>query len=88
MKQISEIRDSAEETIDQRRLNKLIFNEVQKFKEEHSSTFIMRYQHDLSIREIAEILNCPQGTVKSRLFYVTQKLLKKLKQYDPNYIGE
>ncbi|MFC2088171.1 RNA polymerase sigma factor [Calditrichota bacterium] len=87
MNQVSEKVDSPEETVDQKQLNKLIFTEVQKLKEEHSSTFIMRFQQGLSIKEIAEVLNCPQGTVKSRLFYATQKLLKTLKQYDPNYIG-
>lgn len=87
-KQLSEYDSTPEKTMDKKYLNKLIFDEVKKFKEEHSSTFIMRFQHGLSIKEIASILDCPQGTVKSRLFYVTQKLLKKLKQYDPNIIGD
>ncbi len=35
-----------------------------------------------SIKEIAEISDCPEGTVKSRLYYVTQKLIEKMKEYN------
>jgi len=38
------------------------------------SAFILRYQEELSLREIAEIENCPEGTVKSRLHYALKNL--------------
>ena len=40
--------------------------------------FILRYQEEKSIKEISAILGCPEGTVKSRLFYTIKKLSKKL----------
>jgi RNA polymerase sigma-70 factor, ECF subfamily len=67
--------------IEYTQLNDFIHCELSKFKEEHFSTFLMRYQHEMSISEIAQILECPEGTVKSRLFYVTQKLVKKMKDH-------
>jgi len=49
--------------------------------ENQCSTFILRFQENLSIKEISQILDCSEGTTKSRLFYVTQKLSSKLKQF-------
>jgi len=33
----------------------------------------------LTVKEIAEIYECPEGTIKSRLFYATQELSKLYK---------
>lgn len=73
-----------DKNLDFEKLNKIINTELLKYEEKHYSTFVMRYQHELSIKEIAEISDCPEGTVKSRLFYVTQKLMNKIKDYQPN----
>lgn len=43
--------------------------------------FLLRYQQDLSVREIAEILDCPEGTVKSRMFYTLKKLGNRLRAF-------
>jgi len=72
---------SPEATIDFNKMNKFINYELSKYEEKHFSTFVLRYQHELSIKEIAEISECPEGTVKSRLFYVTKKLVEKVKDY-------
>jgi len=37
---------------------------------------VLRYYHDLSDREISEIINCPVGTVKSR-FYRASKIIRR-----------
>lgn len=51
--------------------------------DKHKSVFLMRYQQGLTIREISEITNCPEGTVKSRLFNATRELAESLKIYNP-----
>jgi RNA polymerase sigma-70 factor (ECF subfamily) len=48
------------------------------------STFLLRFQENLSIPAIAEILNCPAGTIKSRLYYTLSMIAERLKAYDPN----
>jgi RNA polymerase sigma-70 factor, ECF subfamily len=45
--------------------------------------FLLRFQQDLSIREISEVLNCPEGTIKSRLFNTIKILSGKLKVFAP-----
>lgn len=49
----------------------------------HKTTFILRYMENFSLNDIAEITGVSVGTVKSRLFYATQKMTKLLHEYDP-----
>lgn len=39
---------------------------------------VLHYLNGLSLEEIAEILDCPVGTVKSRLYYARENLRSKL----------
>lgn len=50
----------------------------------HKHCFIMRYQNDLSIKEISLVMDCPEGTIKSRIHYALKKLSEKLSQFNPN----
>jgi RNA polymerase sigma-70 factor, ECF subfamily len=36
----------------------------------------------LTIPEIAEVMQCNEGTVKSRIFYILKDLSVKLKEYE------
>ena len=72
-----------EHNIDERDFKNALFQELDKFDEDHRSTFLLRYQQNLCIEEISEILDCPEGTVKSRLYYTTKKLATKLKAFNP-----
>jgi len=73
-----------EKNIDQKDFKDKLFVELEKFDRGHKSVFLLRYQHNFTIKEISKILGCPEGTVKSRLFYTTKKLADKLKAYDPH----
>lgn len=46
--------------------------------EKHRQVFLLRYQQELSIRDISGIVGCPEGTVKSRLHYAIQYLARQL----------
>ncbi len=55
-----------------------IFKTLEQLGEEHQSAFLLRYREGFSIKEVAEILELPEGTVKSRLFYAKKLLAEKL----------
>ena len=44
--------------------------------EAQRSAVILRYYHDLPEEEVATILGCPRGTVKSRLHHAMRRLLE------------
>jgi len=45
-----------------------------RLSEPHREVVILRYYHDLSEEETARILDCPKGTVKSRLHHALAQL--------------
>jgi len=58
-------------------------NGLQSLDEKHREVFTLRHLDGLAMKEIAEIMNINEGTVKSRLFYATKQLAEKLKVYNP-----
>ena len=47
--------------------------------EERKMIFLLRYQQELPIQTIADMLDISEGTIKSRLFYTKEKLRTSLK---------
>lgn len=56
-----------------------IRNIVETLSFDHKSVILLRFYQNLKIREIAQILNCSEGTVKSRLHYAQKQLKTTLK---------
>lgn len=63
--------------------NDRLKEELNTLSENHRITFILRFKQDLSIKEIAEIMDSNEGTVKSRIFYAIKKLSEKLDEFKP-----
>jgi len=55
-------------------LQRRIWQAVSKLSEAHREIFVLRDYHDLSYREIADVLSLPQGTVMSRLHAARRNL--------------
>ena len=53
-----------------------LFKLINKLSIKHRTTLVLYYYNELSTKEIAKILGCLEGTVKSRLF-IARKLLKE-----------
>lgn len=47
--------------------------------EDHKEVILLKYSSHLTIKEIAGVMDCKEGTVKSRLFYALKKLQKLTK---------
>lgn len=80
--------DDQGKNIDNNIIEKAIESELARMDPDQSSTFILRFQENLSIKEIGAILDCSPGTVKSRLFYITRKLSSRLSEYNPSHSGD
>ena len=78
---------SSEQQFDRKLFRSALMNELNNLSDTHRSAFLLRYQQEFSIKEISKILDCSEGTVKSRLFYATKKIAQQLKEYNP-YTGE
>jgi RNA polymerase sigma-70 factor, ECF subfamily len=79
----NEVFELISESFDKNLFNKHLESELNKMDVETKSIFNLRFVEEMSIKQIAEIINCPEGTVKSRLFYLTKQLSKKLSVYKP-----
>lgn len=69
--------------IDRKAFMKRLSGELEQLDENHRTTFVLRYEENFSIKEISEVLDCSEGTVKSRLFYTLRKLSSKLQEFSP-----
>ena len=54
--------------------SELIAQAIQNLDNSHKVPLVLRYFSDLSYAEIAEILNIPTGTVRSRLHYALEMM--------------
>jgi len=57
-----------------------IMNEIYKLPEYQRIPIILYYYNNLSIKDISEVMNCSEGTVKSRLFHGKKLLKHKLEE--------
>jgi len=71
------------ESMDRKAFKTALNEELEKFDAERRSIFILRFKHQLSIKEIAESTGVAEGTVKSKLFYTLKKLSNQLVAFNP-----
>lgn len=74
-------RENFSEDFDSQIFDQQLNQALGELDETQRQCFVLRYQEELSVREIAEILDCPEGTVKSRMFYTLKKLGNKLRAF-------
>ena len=65
-----------------------IYKAVASLALRHRVVIVLHYFNDLSLQEIAEILDIPVGTVKSRLHYGRRALRMFLEAQDGTKLGE
>lgn len=75
--------DSSSEKMDSSIFSEHLTIALHKLGSDHHSSFILRFKHQFSIKEISEVMDCSEGTTKSRLFYSLKKLAAELKQFNP-----
>nr|WP_259549636.1 sigma-70 family RNA polymerase sigma factor [Heyndrickxia oleronia] len=53
---------------------------IKRLEKQYQTVIILRYYKDLTIKQIAEILKCPEGTVKTNLHRAVSKLKLDLRK--------
>ncbi len=70
-----------EEVIQQNELSEHIRDALRCLPDEQRVVIVLRHYEGLKFQQIASILNCPLGTVKSRMHHGLEQLRSKLKRY-------
>jgi RNA polymerase sigma-70 factor (ECF subfamily) len=78
----NKIIEEIDQRIDRENFNKLLTRQLNRINPVSKSIFLLRFQENLSIREISKIVSLPEGTVKSRLFYTIKKLAHQLHHFN------
>ena len=72
--------DSPEELLMSNQLKRVIENCLNQLSEDTKTAITLRELEGLSYEEISKIVNCPVGTVRSRIFRARQYLMENLKE--------
>jgi RNA polymerase sigma-70 factor, ECF subfamily len=69
--------------LDEQRFGQRLAEELLHLSAERRSAFLLRHGEGFSIAAISDVLGCPQGTVKSRIFHAARELAERLRPFDP-----
>lgn len=67
---------------DMKRFKEAVHSSVQELPEEKKLLYVLRFQENLSVPQISEIMNMAEGTIKSRLFYLMKEMKEKLHHFE------
>jgi RNA polymerase sigma-70 factor (ECF subfamily) len=71
---------SPEQSVMRDRLQETMKHALQDLSPEHREVIELTFYQELSYQEIAEIMECPVNTVKTRMFYAKKKLQEALER--------
>jgi RNA polymerase sigma factor (sigma-70 family) len=67
-----------EEAFGKQRAHTLLLIAISELSSDHRAVVEFTYFHEMGYREIAEIMNCPVDTVKTRMFHARRNLKRRL----------
>ncbi len=73
--------ENPEQHLINKELNYQIQQSIDHLSAKQRSVFILKHYHGYKLKEIADIMNCSEGTVKNYMFRAVQKLKESLKEY-------
>ena len=56
---------------------------LNSLEEDDKTIFVLRYEMEMNLKDIAEIMDCPEGSVKSKLFYIRKEMSARLQIFNP-----
>jgi RNA polymerase sigma-70 factor (ECF subfamily) len=76
-------RDNPSANVDRKHLRERIMDAFDKLPDDQRQVVVLRELEEMSYREIAQVLEIPEGTVMSRLYYARRKLQELLQDDAP-----
>jgi RNA polymerase sigma-70 factor (ECF subfamily) len=76
--------ETIEELVGRRQLGRAVSKAMAMLPEEQRTAIILKEYHGLTFQEIAELLDCPLSTVKTRLYQGLNVIRKQLQQAGVN----
>ncbi len=67
-----------EKQTDLQRFKIALGEKLRQLPDEKRHIFILRFEEQLSVPDISQIMNLPEGTIKSRIFYLLKDLKEEL----------
>ncbi|RYY48197.1 MAG: RNA polymerase sigma factor [Chitinophagaceae bacterium] len=67
---------------DMKKFREAVHQCTTELPEEKKALYILRFQENLAVRDISEIMGIPEGTIKSRIFYLLKEMKEKLKAFE------
>ncbi|WP_243109359.1 RNA polymerase sigma factor [Anaerophilus nitritogenes] len=89
LREIADEENTPEKIVEKNEIQKHMQQAIDSLSEHHRSVIILRDIQGFSYEEIAKILNCSKGTVKSRINRARQALKKIIKSgelFDKDYV--
>ncbi|MBX2797428.1 MAG: sigma-70 family RNA polymerase sigma factor [Myxococcales bacterium] len=80
--------DSPSRALERKQLFQQIMTAMEGLPDDQRQVILLREMEGLSYKEIAEVMEIPEGTVMSRLFYARKKLQKLLSDDGPTTQSE
>ena len=77
-------KDDPSENVARSRMYKTIMDAVETLPEDQKQVLILREIEDMPYKDIADVLDIPEGTVMSRLYYARRRLQQLLAEHRPN----
>ncbi len=74
-----------EEKVDRQELQSIVFDVVKVLPAQQRVAMIAFYYDEMSVNEIAEMMGCSVGTVKSRLYYARSAFKDKIESYEEKH---
>jgi RNA polymerase sigma factor (sigma-70 family) len=67
-----------EQQLGRRQAQDVLLRAIGELSPDHRAVIDLTYFHEIGYREIAELMDCPQDTVKTRMFHARRRLKSKL----------
>lgn len=67
-----------EKNSDLQRFKKALADLLDRMTEEKKQLYVLRFEEQLSVPDISQVMNIPEGTVKSRIFYLLKEMKEQL----------